>query len=160
MPTSSTFIITGNPTGDINSTLAANGYDKGFIQSSDHNYVRVLNVNQDRTINYELLNDNLAGSKIGTDYTGSIAYPYSNAIFILPVPGEIVKIFNAPDGFGLANNSVQPTIRVYYEVSPLSAWQDVNNNIVLDKRSLDRLSKDKANLNTNLINYRNNANGF
>ena len=50
MPTSSTSIITGDPTGNINSILASNGYDKTGDNRNNSVYARVLNVFEDKSI--------------------------------------------------------------------------------------------------------------
>ena len=159
MPTSSTFIITGNPSGNFNSTLSANGFDKNLNVSIDNNYVRVLTVNEDRTIFYEPLPNNFT-TKYDTTYTGSLAHPYTNAIFKLPIPGEFVKIFSAPDGEGTSNSPAQPIPKVYYEPAPLLTWNDVNNNRVLNNTTNERLNANGTNINTNVISYKNTFNGF
>ena len=158
MPTSSTFIITDNPSGNMNPTLSANGFDKSLNIDFSSNYAIVLKVNEDRSIVYKTLSNNLASTNLS--FTGSLAYPYSNSIIKLPTEQEIVRIFNAPDGLGTSNSPAQAPPKVYYEPAPLLAWDDVNNNIVLTNRTNERLNKDKANLNTNVVSYKNTFNGF
>ena len=164
MPTSSTYIITGNSTGNINSTLAANGYDKNLNVAFDNNYAQVLTINDDRSIYFEPLDNNL-NPKYNSEftsslYTGSLAFPSSNTIFKLPIPGELVKIFNGPEGQSASNNPAQPPPKVYYEPAPLLAWNDVNNNKVLANKLNEKSNRDRSNLNTNIVSYKNTFNGF
>jgi len=160
MPTSATYIITGNPTGNINSSLAANGYDRGDSSQNKVIFGRVLNINDDRTITYELLNNNLGKSFVGTSYTGSLAYPSSNSIIKLPVVGEIVKLFDGPNPFDLSTSPAQSNTVVYYEPQPLNTWQDVNNNVVLNSVTIVNSKEGKANLNNDVNSYKNTFNGF
>jgi len=164
MPTSSTYIITGNTTGNINPTLAANGYDKNLNVSFDNNYGQVLTVNEDRSIYFRPLDNNLnpiPNSEFTSSlYTGSLAFPSTNTIFKLPIPDELVRIFNGPEGQGTSNNPAQPPPKVYYEPAPLLTWNDVNNNRVLANEVNERLNRNKSNLNTNIVSYKNTFNGF
>ena len=161
MPTSSTSIITGDPTGNINSILASNGYDKTGDNRNNSVYARVLNVFEDKSITYELLVDNLGESKAETDYTGSaIAYPYSKTIGVTPLQYELVRLINGPEPYSTSNLPAQPRPRVYYEPTPLSLWQDVNNNIVLNNKTVSSNPDNGLTKPINIKSYVNNSNGF
>jgi hypothetical protein len=161
MPTSSTYVITGNAMGNVNSTLAANGYDKIDKNSKPFTYARVLNTFPDKSIVYELLVDNLSPSLVGTNYTGSSpAYPYSNTIGKLPLPGEIVRIFNGPEPYSTSDLPAHYRPQIYYEPAPLSAWQDVNNNIILNNQNTPSNINNDLKRPSNVKTYINSSNGF
>jgi len=159
MPTSATYIITGNPTGNVNSSLAANGFDKSSRVVSSDIFGRVLSVNNDRSIAFEYLNNNFNSSTVGTSTSGQTAYPSSNTIIKLPVVGEIVKLFNGPEPFNLSTNKAQYTKVIYYEPQPLNAWQDVNNNVILDN-TIPQNTPQGNNVNVDVNSYINSSNGF
>jgi len=159
MPTSSTYIITGNPTGNVNSTLAASGFDKSPISQNNTLFGRVLSINEERIITFEYLNNNFSPSKVGTSVEGQTAYPSSNTIVKLPIIGEIVKLFNGPEPFSTSTNPSQYVQVIYYETQPLNAWQDVNNNVILNNTTPQNISQGND-VNININSYINSSNGF
>lgn len=156
MPTSSNYIITGNPTGDINTSLAANGYDKGNNNFQEIAIARVLSVNDDRSISYEILNNNLNPSLLGTSINnGTKAYPINNTITKLPVIGELVELIRGPEVFSTSNNPAQFSQTIYYS-NPLPVWQDTNNNVVENNNIINN----QTNANVSIESYKQSSMGF
>lgn len=156
MPTSSNYIITGNPTGDINTSLAANGYDKGNNNSQEIAIGRVLSINEDRSISYEILNNSLSPSLLGTPINnGTKAYPLNKNIIRLPVVGELVELIRGPEVFSTSNNPAQFSQTIYYG-NPLSVWQDTNNNVVENNNNINS----QTNANVSINSYKQSSMGF
>ena len=156
MPTSSNYIITGNPTGDINTSLAANGYDKGNNNSQEIAIGRVLSINEDRSISYEILNNSLSPSLLGTPINNGIkAYPINKNIIRLPVVGELVELIRGPEVFSTSNNPAQFSQTIYYG-NPLSVWQDTNNNVVENNNNINS----QTNTNVSINSYKQSSMGF
>ena len=157
MPTSSTYITTGNPTGNVNSSLAANGYDKGDNNSLEVAIARVLTVNDDRSISYEIINNNFRQSSLGLNVNNDTqAYPLNNSIIKLPVVGELVRLIQGPEPFDTSNNPSQFSNTIYYESIPLSVWQDLNNNVVQNNNVI----KSRSNSQASVLSYKQSSMGF
>jgi len=145
MSTSSTYIITGNAVGNVNATLASNGYDIGNNNPLEVAIARVLDVYDDRSISYEIINNNFNSSLLNTDVNnGTRAYPLNNSIIKLPVKGEPVRLINGPEPFDTSNNPAQFGNKIYYESVPLTIWDDINNNIFQNNNTVKTNSNAKV----------------
>jgi len=156
MPTTSTYIITKNASGNLMSTLASSGYDIDNNLSLDPLVAQVLTVHEDRSITFNVLNNNLNNSiSSSLSIIGNKAKPLNPHMTRLPVEGEIVKLHNIPDPFSISNNPAQFRTIICYD-NPLPSWDDINNNIIQNNNVISNIS----NINVNITSYKQSDLGF
>lgn len=124
-------IRTGNITAANNQTTGINT-GGGFtpLPQSGFNYARVIEVFKDRSIRYEMIQDNLGVSAIDspTAVTG-IAYNFNPNFTRLPEEKEIVPIIKGPSK-EIGNTSRMYDEIDYYILGPISIQYTVDDNKV------------------------------
>ena len=148
---SENIIITGNQSANNNQFSGGGGGFNPSI-SKDIQFGRVTNIFSDRSIEYELIQNNFKTSNLRNKkiITGK-AYNFNPNFTRLPEIGELVPLIKGPNKKvgNLANQYDQIT---YYILGPISVQETVNDNKVLQD-----ISEPKQN---DLINYKLNEIGI
>jgi hypothetical protein len=151
--------MTTIPSSVITTVSKTGGWGRGSNTTNDRaNKVRVTAVNSsDGSILFELLTRNVGASYLGNPQNNK-AYMSNNTVSSVPLVGEIVEIFSAPD-ISLSESKSQPTFKTYYKPAPIDIWQNQNNNVVLDNSVQGQVLEDPMN-SISLTNYQKALNGF
>jgi hypothetical protein len=123
-------IITGNTTANANQSTGGGGRFNPPPSSGTYQYGRVIEVNtKDRSIKYELINNNLGSSAIDNKRKFiSVAKSYNPNFTRLPQVGELVPLITGPSKrAGSADGSYD--METYY-LDPISVQGTVDDNKV------------------------------
>ena len=144
-------IITGNQAANNNQYSGGRG-GGGPIKSKEIQYGRVTVINTDRSIQYELIRDNLKISKlIFNNAVVGTAYNFNPNFTRLPEIGEIVPLIEGPNNH-IGNLARQYDKVTYYIIGPISIQNTVDDN---------KVPQDNPPLPTDSVtNYRMNEMGF
>jgi hypothetical protein len=103
-------------------------------------------------IYFEINNNNFNKSQLGTPDLKNIARPLDIYNLKIPIVGETVEIIAAPEAVGLSANKNNSN-NIYYYDKILNAWDNINNNKVLDNSVPNQVNESQlANISQNNIN--------
>jgi len=140
-----------------NSTISNVGLSSGFVSGNLFNKqkfkARVTGVDTTNgNIYFEINNNNFNKSQLGTPDLKNIARPLDIYNLKIPIVGETVEIIAAPEAVGLSANKNNSN-NIYYYDKILNAWDNINNNKVLDNSVPNQVNESQlANISQNNIN--------